>query len=94
MEPELIADYQCITGEGPLWHPDEQRVYWVDIPQGRLFRYDPATGHHEQCYEGEVIGGYTLQADGALLLFMAKGTVKIWCPGRDSNPHSVTTAWT
>ena len=82
MEPELIADYQCVTGEGPLWHPDEQRVYWVDIPQGRLFRYDPATGHHEQCYEGEVIGGYTLQADGALLLFMAKGAVKIWREGQ------------
>lgn len=82
MEPELIADYQCVTGEGPLWHPDEKRVYWVDIPQGRLFRYDPATGHHEQCYEGEVIGGYTIQADGALLLFMAKGAVKIWREGQ------------
>ena len=27
VEPELIADYTCITGEGPLWHPAEQRVY-------------------------------------------------------------------
>ncbi len=24
MEPELIADYACVTGEGPLWHPQEQ----------------------------------------------------------------------
>ena len=78
MRPELIADYECDTGEGPLWHPDEKRLYWVDIPAGRIFCYDPATGTHEQCYEGEVIGGFTIQSDGALLLFMAKGAVKIW----------------
>ena len=81
MEPQLIADYECVTGEGPLWHPDEKRVYWTDIPTGRIFRYDPATGEHEQFYEGEVVGGFTIQADGALLLFMEKGAVKIWRDG-------------
>lgn len=79
--PELIADYACVTGEGPLWHPTEQRVYWADIPQGRLYRYDPATGQHEQIYQGDVIGGFTIQADGALLLFMAQGAVRIWRNG-------------
>jgi sugar lactone lactonase YvrE len=81
MEPELIADYQCVVGEGPLWHPGERRLYWVDIATGRMFRYEPATGRHELCYEGEVVGGFTIQADGALLLFMAKGAVKIWREG-------------
>lgn len=80
--PELIADYACVTGEGPLWHPTEQRVYWTDIPRGRLFRYDPAKGQHEQIYQGEVVGGFTIQADGALLLFMAKGAVKVWRDGK------------
>lgn len=81
MQPELIADYQCVVGEGPLWHPTEKRVYWTDIPTGRMFRYDPATGAHEQFYQGEVVGGFTIQADGALLLFMARGAVKIWRDG-------------
>lgn len=76
MEPELIADYACETGEGPLWHPDERRVYWVDIPRGLLFRYDPATGQHERWYEGpEAIGGFTLQEDGSFLLFGARGAI-------------------
>src|SRR6476659_7611369 len=66
VEPELIADYHCVTGEGPAWHPLEKRLYWVDIPEGRMFRYDPATGFHEQFYAGEVVGGFTIQADGAL----------------------------
>ncbi len=81
MEPELIADYQCVVGEGPLWHPDEQRVYWTDIVTGRLFRYDPATGQHEQIYSGEQVGGFTIQADGALLLFMERGKIATWRDG-------------
>jgi D-xylonolactonase len=78
MQPELIADYQCHTGENPLWHPLERRVYWTDIPRGRLFRYDPATRKHEQCYSGAPVGGFTIQADGALLLFMACGAIAKW----------------
>jgi sugar lactone lactonase YvrE len=81
MQPELIADYQCVTGEGPMWHSMERRVYWVDIPTGRMFRYDPATGHHEQVYQGEMIGGFTIQADGALLLFQERGAVRVWRDG-------------
>lgn len=80
-EPELIADYACETGEGPLWHAAEQRLYWVDIPKGRLFRYHPASGAHEMCFEGRQLGGFTIQADGALLLFMDRGTVQIWRDG-------------
>jgi D-xylono/L-arabinono-1,4-lactonase len=83
MEPKLIADYRCQTGEGPLWHPEENCVYWLDIATpGRMFRYDCATGKHEQVYEGEAVGGFTLQADGALLLFGAKGSVRIWRKGQ------------
>lgn len=81
-QAECIADYACETGENPLWHPFEKRLYWCDIPQGRIFRYDPVSGFHEQCYEGRVVGGFTIQNDGSLLLFMDRGTVAIW---RDGN---------
>ena len=81
VEPELIADYQCVTGEGPLWHHGERRLYWTDISTGRMFRYDPTTGTHEQFYAGEGVGGFTIQADGALLLFMYRGMIKVWRKG-------------
>lgn len=81
-ELELIADYPCHTGENPLWHPDEQKVYWVDIPPGTLYRHDPATGENEVFEMGEAVGGFTLQEDGALLLFMARGGVREWREGR------------
>ncbi len=85
IEPELIADYACVVGEGPLWHPLEQCLYWIDIATGRIFRYDPQaeeTPPHEQCHQGDVIGGFTIQSDGGLLLFMAKGAVKLWRYGQ------------
>jgi D-xylono/L-arabinono-1,4-lactonase len=83
-EPELVADTRCHTGEGPLWHPDERAVYWVDIPAGRLLRYDPASGEHEAVYEhlDGAIGGATLQADGSLLLFLIHGAIGTWTNGR------------
>ncbi|MCC7368679.1 MAG: SMP-30/gluconolactonase/LRE family protein [Chloroflexi bacterium] len=81
MQPELIADYQCVVGEGPLWHATEGRLYWSDILTGRLFRYDPASGHHEQIYSGPQVGGFTIQEDGSLLLFMERGQIAVWRDG-------------
>ena len=80
--PQLIADYGCNTGENPLWHPMEKRLYWCDIPKGRIFRYDPATNVHEMCFEGPPVGGFTIQSDGALLLFMARGAIARWQNGK------------
>jgi len=83
MELELIADYACETGEGPLWHPQEQKIYWADIPKGILYRYDPKSGKHEEFFKsGAVIGGFTFQDDGSILLFMDRGAVKLLRDGK------------
>ena len=82
MFPTLVADTHCHTGENPLWHPQEHCLYWTDIPNGKLFRYDPATGRYEQCYNGVAVGGFTIQADGALLLFMQRGAIARWRDGK------------
>ena len=87
LPPEPIADFACRCGEGPLWHPAEQVLYWVDIPTGRVLRYDPhgdnGRGTSEQVWAGEEVGGLTLQADGSLLLFLARGAIKIRKPNGD-----------
>jgi D-xylonolactonase len=75
-EKTVVANYECEVGECPLWHPDEQQLYWTDQFTGRLFRYDPASRTHEQFYDGDDVTGFTFQADGSLLLFMDEGAVK------------------
>jgi D-xylonolactonase len=68
---ERVADTRSHTGEGPLWNPDRERLYWVDIPAGRLWWYDPETDEHGVAYDAPSgpIGGFTLESDGTLLLF-------------------------
>jgi D-xylono/L-arabinono-1,4-lactonase len=78
MDIDLLADYGCVVGENPLWHPIEKCLYWCDIVTGRIFRYEPLTKKHEMVFQGGVVGGFTIQSDGALLLFMARGAVRLW----------------
>ncbi|MEO7393092.1 MAG: SMP-30/gluconolactonase/LRE family protein [Ramlibacter sp.] len=33
-----------LLGESPFWHPQEQVLYWIDIPARQVRRVDPAIG--------------------------------------------------
>ena len=45
MSAELIVDARNAVGECPVWVPEENALYWVDIPNGSLQRWDAATGY-------------------------------------------------
>jgi D-xylonolactonase len=82
IDPELVVDTRCHTGEGPLYHPDEDAVYWVDIPNAQLFRYFPDKDDYEVVFnEHTAVGGYTIEQDGALELFRARGLVERYRDG-------------
>ena len=81
VEPRLVVDYRCMVGEGPVWHPEERALYWLDIPEGKIFKYSPGNGKHETVYHGRPVGGMTLQEDGSFLLFMDRGSIAIWHGG-------------
>ncbi len=86
IEISPIADTRCRIGENPLWHPNQECLYWVDIPSGTLMRFYPETLHSEIAYESEeAIGGFTLQESGELLLFGARGAVYLWDAGEIKN---------
>src|SRR5438034_12876 len=40
---ELISSPGCEIGENPLWHWDMAKLFFVDIPAGTVYVYDPAT---------------------------------------------------
>lgn len=81
-KPAVIVDRLCHNAEVPLWHPQQECLYWTDIPRGMIFRYYPQTGTHEKIYTGEPVGGMTIQTDGSLLLFKTKGTIERWQEGK------------
>ncbi len=81
MQLEVIADYGCVLGEGPLWNPFDDCFYWTDIRAGRMFRFHPSTGEHRESYNGDPVGGFTIQGDGSFLLFMEDGAIRLWNSG-------------
>ncbi len=75
---DLLAQEKCETTEGPLWNDEEQALYWVDIPAGKLYRHEPGTGETRLVISaGGSVGGYTFQRDGSMLLFGDNGAVRL-----------------
>lgn len=35
---EIVTQQPCTLGESPFWHPQEQRLYWVDILGNQIHR--------------------------------------------------------
>ena len=45
---QLVAPSTAELGEAPLWSPDEQALYWLDLLDPRLHRWSAADGHSER----------------------------------------------
>ncbi|MBV1900156.1 MAG: SMP-30/gluconolactonase/LRE family protein [Kordiimonadaceae bacterium] len=42
--PKIVANLKNTLGEGPAWSAREQALYWIDIIEGKLFRFCPIDG--------------------------------------------------
>lgn len=74
MDPvEHVVSAQCMLGEGPVWHPVEQVLYWLDILQGCLHRYDPHNKGHEVIDLGRVTSAMGVRAGGGFVLATKEG---------------------
>ncbi|MCC7271925.1 MAG: SMP-30/gluconolactonase/LRE family protein [Alphaproteobacteria bacterium] len=66
-----------ILGEGPMWHPGEQRLYWVDAYAPAIRRLDIATGAVESFAMPADIGSFVFARDGTLVGGMRTGFNRI-----------------
>ncbi len=67
----------CEIGECPIWDEAEGRLYWTDITERKIWRYDPAGGKAEVFWSGDMqVGGLVVCEDGGLLLCTDKGVFK------------------
>ena len=72
-EVERVLSVQNQLGEGPLWNPLEQALYWVDI-EGHCFHcYFPDTGAHESYSVGQPIGCLAFRSSGDLVMAVRDG---------------------
>lgn len=47
MSWQTVVTQPCALGESPFWHPDEQMLYWVDIPGRQIHRLNVFMGSVE-----------------------------------------------
>lgn len=73
MNIKVAYDAVMQTGECPLWHPQEQAVYWVDIPAFTVHRLDPATGAHRAWKLASEPATLAISDQGGLVVAMRSG---------------------
>lgn len=70
----------------PLWSPADGRLYWSDVEDCRLYRFDPDSGACETVLDdGRPVGALALRKDGSILLFRDRGQIAVLSDGAVSD---------
>ncbi|KQV18136.1 gluconolactonase [Pseudomonas sp. Root329] len=73
MHAELIVDARNAVGECPVWVPEENALYWVDIPAGGLQRWSAETGHVHAWKAPEMLACIARHSNGGWVAGMESG---------------------
>lgn len=73
VEITCIVDAGAELGEGTIWDPVAQVLWWIDIWGRKIHRTDPLTGKDDVWEAPEYLGCIGLRARGGLVLTMASG---------------------
>ena len=73
VQARCLVNPGCSLGEGPTWDPDSQRLYWVDILENRIYRYDPADESTSSWTTPEHVGFVVVRPDGGLIAGLKSG---------------------
>ena len=94
-QPTCVWDVRAKLGEGPLWSRTDQALWFVDIKQNKLHRFDPRSGARRS-YEapnepGFIVpaehGGFIVGAQGGLFRFdPASGGFSLLCDVEKDKP--------
>lgn len=68
-----VVDAKAILGEGTIWDPKAQVLWWIDIWGKLIHRYNPATGEDRTWGSPEFLGCIGLRAKGGLVVTMVSG---------------------
>ncbi len=73
LQAELLLDAKAILGEGAIWHPTENMLYWVDIEGKHIHLYDPETQSDLSIEVSQRVGTLVPDAKGGVLLALEDG---------------------
>lgn len=64
---------RCSVGEGPVWDESEQALYYIDILEKRVWRWDPASGGQRSWNVPAMIGSMALREGGGAIVALPDG---------------------
>lgn len=73
LEIRCIADTKCTLGEGPVWDEADGCLWWVDILENRIFRYNLVSEYMEWWKTPEHAGFIVLKKNGGLIAGLKSG---------------------
>jgi sugar lactone lactonase YvrE len=73
LEVTCALDIRNTLGESPVWSARESALYWVDILDGRIHRWEPGREAVETRQVPSAVGSLGLREDGGLVLAMRSG---------------------
>ncbi|MBD8065892.1 SMP-30/gluconolactonase/LRE family protein [Devosia sp. PTR5] len=93
----LVLDVKAALGECPLWCTEDKVLYFVDIKQCRIHRYDPISRDHSSVLLPEEVSCIGLAKGGGFVAGLRSG---IWLVGTDGqvrrkladNPENLATS--
>jgi L-arabinonolactonase len=68
VKAQLLLDTKCTLGEGPIWDARAEALFFTDIEECVLYRYEPASGNLRTFPMPERLATYAMCADARYIL--------------------------
>jgi sugar lactone lactonase YvrE len=75
-----LVEARNLVGEGPLWHPEHEALYWTDINGFRVYRYRPSDGSVADWKFNEPVCALSTTTDPDRVLVALGSRVILWRP--------------
>ncbi|MEM9329526.1 MAG: SMP-30/gluconolactonase/LRE family protein [Bacteroidota bacterium] len=94
LKATLVRKMPCLLGEGSIWHPSDERLWFVDIEGKRFFILDPVTGAIRETLTQHRVGtivpsqnghAITAQEDGVYRHDLKSGEVSLLAAHEGAN---------
>lgn len=93
MKIECIWRGPNALGEGPMWHSQEEALYWVDIENPSLHRLIPKTQHYQRWEMSDYIGAVVPRKKGGVVVTVGNKVFGMDIPSGKMTPLAEIKPW-
>jgi sugar lactone lactonase YvrE len=74
---EIVVEHKCLLGEGTLWDDRRETICWIDILNGDIHEYHPATEILKTIPLNQMVGSIAVCRDGDFIAALKHGFGKV-----------------